>query len=441
MIESYTDKATTWAHAQEDSDNVNKPNTISPNYNVNDQINTNRITGSTGTSNNSNYSINNDTNTFEGMFYYIFNKSNILLFLWFLAIYFIAYYILSFFFNRGEDVTNYQLRLSRTIDIITMLCLLVILISIYSSYSQTQQEKSLQNLSTSTINFINDPLSIIYMLFFFIFFYLIVNLFRLPMDRDTKPIMISLIETIAWILFVVIIFTNFFKYVLSISITGIISDIFDWSHLPQYSPYPSYYVGNTIVGGNTISTSTTTPTITSSSHINEPTTAPTLNLSQPVQKDEVFNISNNLYTYDDAQAICSSYGAKIATYDQIEDAYNHGAEWCNYGWSDGQMAYFPTQKSTWQELQKTDKNKNDCGRPGINGGHFANPYIKFGVNCFGKKPAPNEGELNRMKAQNNKIYPKSQKDSELEKKVQFWKENADKLLLINSYNKKEWSEY
>jgi len=314
-----------------------------------------------------------------------------------------------------------------------MLCLLVILISIYSSYSQTQQEKSLQNLSNSTIKFVNNPISIVYMLFFFIFFYLIVNLFKLPMDRETKPIMISLIETVAWILFVVIIFTNFFKYVLSISLTQFLSDIFDWSHLPQYSPYHSYYVGNTVVGGNTISTGKTKNTTS--------TPTPTLQLTQAIQKDEVFNISNNLYTYDDAQAICSSYGAKIATYDQIEDAYNHGAEWCNYGWSDGQMAYFPTQKSTWQELQKTDKNKNDCGRPGINGGHFANPYIKFGVNCFGKKPPPNDNELNRMHAQNNKIYPKSQKDSELEKKVQFWKDNADKLLLINSYNKKEWSEY
>ena len=66
-----------------------------------------------------------------------------------------------------------------------------------------------------------------------------------------------------------------------------------------------------------------------------------------IPKNEVFNISNNLYTYDDAQAICSVYGAQLATYDQVEEAYKDGAEWCNYGWSENQMAFFPTQKSTW----------------------------------------------------------------------------------------------
>jgi hypothetical protein len=107
------------------------------------------------------------------------------------------------------------------------------------------------------------------------------------------------------------------------------------------------------------------------------TTSPTIQ-----NKNEVFNIANNLYTYDDAQAVCSAYGAQIATYEQVEDAYNQGAEWCNYGWSDGQMALFPTQKDTWNKLQKTKNNKNDCGRPGINGGFIDNPYVKFGVNCF-----------------------------------------------------------
>jgi hypothetical protein len=160
-----------------------------------------------------------------------------------------------------------------------------------------------------------------------------------------------------------------------------------------------------------------------------------------VQKDEVFNISNNLYTYDDAQAICKAYGAKLADYDQVEDAYQHGAEWCNYGWSSNQMAFFPTQKSTWSALQETEKNKNDCGRPGVNGGFFANPYLKFGVNCFGKKPKATDDELARMQELNNKVYPKKPKDSIIDRKVEFWKENANKLLVLNSFNKNEWSEY
>jgi hypothetical protein len=133
------------------------------------------------------------------------------------------------------------------------------------------------------------------------------------------------------------------------------------------------------------------------------------------------------------------YGAQLATYDQLEDAYNKGAEWCNYGWSDGQMAYFPTQKSTWMKLQKDKKRKNNCGRPGINGGYMGNPNLKFGVNCYGKKPQPSPSDLTRMNAV--EITPKTPEDIALDKKIEYWKQNADKLLQINSYNKSKWSEY
>jgi hypothetical protein len=102
--------------------------------------------------------------------------------------------------------------------------------------------------------------------------------------------------------------------------------------------------------------------------------------------EEVYNVGNNVYNYDEAQAVCKAYGARLATYDEIENAYNDGGEWCNYGWSEGQMAYFPTQKDTWDMLQRDPKLKHACGRPGINGGFIDNPNVKFGANCFGVKP-------------------------------------------------------
>ena len=159
-----------------------------------------------------------------------------------------------------------------------------------------------------------------------------------------------------------------------------------------------------------------------------------------MERDEVFNISNNLYTYDDAQNVCSAFGARLATYDEIEDAYNHGGEWCNYGWSEGQMIFFPTQKSTWEKLQKDPKKKNNCGRPGVNGGYNANPYAKFGVNCFGKKPKAKNSDINHMNSKQNVIYPKNKKDIELDEKVNYWKKNADKMLNINSFNANRWFE-
>jgi hypothetical protein len=44
-----------------------------------------------------------------------------------------------------------------------------------------------------------------------------------------------------------------------------------------------------------------------------------------------------------------------------------------------------------------------------------------------------------MNAQN--ITPKTPQDTALDAKLKYWKDNASKLLQINSYNKSKWSEY
>jgi hypothetical protein len=103
--------------------------------------------------------------------------------------------------------------------------------------------------------------------------------------------------------------------------------------------------------------------------------------------NEVFYVANNIFTYDQAPAVCKAYGGELADYSQVEDAYNRGAEWCGYGWTAGGVALFPTQESTWRKLQlEVDPAKRiACGRPGINGGYF-DPATKFGVNCYGIRP-------------------------------------------------------
>ena len=155
MLENYTDSATKYAHAQEEADaKTNKTststNSISPDYNVNGTVNTD----------NQRYNVDSDTNNYEGVFYSIFNKSNIIMFLWFLAIYFVAFFILGFFFNKNENVSNYQLRLSRTIDILSLLCFLVIVISTYSSYSDSQKQNLIENTISNTKDYVNSPISI-----------------------------------------------------------------------------------------------------------------------------------------------------------------------------------------------------------------------------------------------------------------------------------------
>jgi hypothetical protein len=116
------------------------------------------------------------------------------------------------------------------------------------------------------------------------------------------------------------------------------------------------------------------------------------NILPIIDKKEVFHIANQDYTYDQAKCKCESYGSRLANKDEITEAYNNGANWCTYGWVNNQSAYYPVQKCTWDKIQNENEHlpkyaKKFCGRnPGLNGGYFSNPTLKFGVNCYGVKP-------------------------------------------------------
>jgi hypothetical protein len=159
-------------------------------------------------------------------------------------------------------------------------------------------------------------------------------------------------------------------------------------------------------------------------------------IEEPAQKEEVFHVPGNTYGYDDAKAVCKALGSRLATYNEVESAYQNGAEWCSYGWSDGQMALFPTQKETYDTLQKIDEHQHDCGRPGVNGGYIKNENVQFGVNCYGLKPQINEKETQLMT--NVSPYPLSKKDKRLNKKVEEYKKTLSSLL-ISPFNPKKWS--
>lgn len=150
---------------------------------------------------------------------------------------------------------------------------------------------------------------------------------------------------------------------------------------------------------------------------------------------QVFNIPENTYDYESAKALCNAYDARLATYKEVEDAYENGGEWCNYGWSEGQMALFPTQQKTFNKLQKIKGHENDCGRPGVNGGYIANPNIRFGVNCYGKKPKMKKEEEELM--ENVSPYPVTEEDLNFQRKVNTYKTKIDDIL-VSPFNYKSW---
>ncbi len=224
---------------------------------------------------------------------------------------------------------------------------------------------------------------------------------------------VSILEIFLWAIFIVVIVINGFQYFFNTNITTEISNLL--------STKPEIVISQTMpaepdaVGGDL-------------------GTGPSLKM-----RKQVFHIPANVYDYDNAKALCQAYGANLANIDQMEEAHKSGAEWCSYGWSDNQMILYPTQKSTWEELQKsTDpEKKNSCGRPGINGGYMSNAAMKVGVNCYGPKPEINPASSKLMASIQNYEAGKML-DPLHEARVQEMKSKINDVV-IAPFNKSAWS--
>ena len=240
-----------------------------------------------------------------------------------------------------------------------------------------------------------------------IYYYLFYSLGMKVAPPSTQPPSIGamVIELMLWALFIVLIGINALQYYYEIDVTAEIKNFF--SDDPKIDITVTQPVEEEDAGKPTIA----------------------------IQK-QVFHLKDNKYTYDNAKAVCKAYGARLANYDDMEKAQREGAEWCNYGWSENQAALFPTQKATWEKLQKIKGHENDCGRPGLNGGYIANPNVNFGVNCYCFKPKMNLNSRNLM--DNNEVYPKTEKEIEFENKVKKWKKEINNLV-VAPFNGSRWS--
>jgi len=99
---------------------------------------------------------------------------------------------------------------------------------------------------------------------------------------------------------------------------------------------------------------------------------------------ETYHIQGK-FDYSMAKSVCKAYDATLASLSQIKAAYEKGAEWCDYGWSEDGMVLYPTQEESWKKYQKGKKDQ--CGIPGINGGYNPRTRQRLGVNCYGVKPS------------------------------------------------------
>jgi hypothetical protein len=230
-------------------------------------------------------------------------------------------------------------------------------------------------------------------------------------------------EYTVWVLFIVLLLLDGMAYIFNIDIIEHLKQLFS------------------------LRASVTTDVETTQVTPNETDTLATININvdTPQENEEpqtswggtqVYHIPDNTFDYTNARAVCNAYGARLATFKEVDEAYQAGADWCGYGWSEGQMALYPTQYAKWNELQKNKDHKNDCGRPGINGGYIGNPNIKFGINCFGKKP--NIKPSDALAMQNKALFQRNAKEKRFDERVAYWRTKLPEIL-IDPFNHDNWS--
>ena len=268
-------------------------------------------------------------------------------------------------------------------------------------------------LGIPSMNFLNtnmaNPLIITLLVFIIIiYFVLFASLGNNTESMNAPSSSKASLEILLWGVFLVIIIINGMNYFLNVNIITSIKNLF--SGEPEIDITVERETEGQITGSSSV---------------------PELKFEK-----QVYHIPGNKYTFDDARAVCKAYGNRLANYKEIENAYQNGADWCSYGWSEDQMALFPTQMERWERLQKIEGHENDCGRPGINGGYIANPKVRFGVNCYGYRPKITAQEAEMMK--NIPLFPKTQKELDFQKRIEYWK-NKIANIVVAPFNNNNWS--
>jgi len=360
----------------------------------------------------------NITEGFIESFDQLFTLNNVLFIIWFLVVYLFIYYFVRTFYRNDADPFKEKLAFSRGLDIFIFGLIIILTVYSYWDLSEYDKQNIVGYLLNWTKNFYNNPMSFFNVVMFIIVFYCFIYLFGVPMTKETRPMSIYLIEQKSWILLITVIIVDFFKYIMGIPIVDIIFGlngglINSWYNLK----------------------------IDSSNNLHD-ISANSKDFSNNVtkhKKPEVFNIANSLYNYDDAQIVCKAYGARLATVDEMNEAYDEGADWCVSSWSADRQVLFPTQKSTYDRLQSIKGAENNCGRTGVNGGRVKDTSMRFGINCYGIKPDPSATDKLRMNEIKTKVTPKSMQEVILDAKVEYWKNNKDTYSILSPFNTDKWT--
>ena len=135
------------------------------------------------------------------------------------------------------------------------------------------------------------PIVLVVLTFVIIIYYILFSYLGVSVVEGAKAIApspsITFIEVVMWGMFIFLVLINGVQYFFQVDIKTSIKNLF--------TPVPEVDI-----------------TVTS------PQAPP---VPEIMYEDQVFHVPNNIYTYNDAKAVCKAYGSRLATYGEIENAY------------------------------------------------------------------------------------------------------------------------
>tara|TARA_B100000902_G_scaffold356783_1_gene370708 strand:+ start:1600 stop:2373 length:774 start_codon:yes stop_codon:yes gene_type:complete len=195
---------------------------------------------------------------------------------------------------------------------------------------------------------------------------------------------------------------------------------------------------NNSINSNNSNNTNKSSSVNSINNVSSPGYNPNYFSNNVSTEPQVFSVSENIWTYDDAEAVCKSFDSELATYEQMVEEYKRGGNWCNRGWiksdndSLSKETAHPIQKDFYDKMQDNDpERRDDCGETGLNRATWDNTSLTFGVNCYGVKPPPRTHE--KVKRQNL-----SDKDRRLAEQMARVKKMKPNLSLL-PFDSQRWS--
>jgi hypothetical protein len=159
------------------------------------------------------------------------------------------------------------------------------------------------------------------------------------------------------------------------------------------------------------------------------------------QEQEVFFVNadneGNKYKKENVENVCRGLDSKLATYSQLLDAVNKGANWCQYGWLNDNS----------KDNNNNNNNKIDVYGYTVNDDNTCTPKLndapsqpiteveEFGVNCFGVKPDM-DTEFKTQLTQKKQEKAKILEEEEAQEKEFLERVKGSDIL---PFNKDKWS--